>query len=291
VTSRSAAGDDGTDVTPKELQAAVRADFEHYLQEMLPGVVDSVGVLRSDSPDVWSAGDKTMSVSELAEMLEAQIATASGPAEWGFRPEGLRWNLFAAAWRTTIRRQIRAVLELLRVGLLVELLPNARAAIEHAALLRALGDAVEASAQDSVRGMLSALERLDDVSGRSFAELLSAAQGSPVGEPSISRKQRAWSGDVKALFERVENGAHLYVLYRWLSASTHAGSGSAMPYLQRVMIEGVVTKEPVNPPLAEVLAALSWSCWTADEVIDQLLQEPALVAEQREAMARYGFDG
>jgi hypothetical protein len=262
-----------------------------------------VGALRSDTPDVWSAGEKTMSVSELAEMLEAQIATASGPSEWGFRPEGLRWNLFAAAWRTTIRRQIRAVLELLRVGLLVELLPNARAAIEHAALLRALGDAVadgegdafinavEASAQDSGRGLLSALERLDAVSGRTFAELLGAARSSPVGGPSISRKQRAWSGDAKALFERVENGEHLYVLYRWLSASTHAGLGSAMPYLQRVMIEGFVTKEPVNPPLAEVLAALSWSCWTADEVIDRLLQEPALVAEQQEEMARFGFDG
>lgn len=64
-----------------------------------------------------------------------------------------------------------------------------------------------------------------------------------------------------------------------------------MPYLQRVMHQGFVTKEPVDPALAELLAALSWSCWTADEVIDQLLKEPALIAEQREVMARFGFEG
>jgi hypothetical protein len=63
-----------------------------------------------------------------------------------------------------------------------------------------------------------------------------------------------------------------------------------MPYLQRIMIDGFVTKEPVDPPIADVLAALSWACWTADEVIDGLLLRPAWVAEQREVMARFGVD-
>lgn len=215
--SQSADGKDESGPTPEEVRAAVRAEFEQYLQDTLRGAADPLNdLLQRDTPDVWSSGDKSMSAAELADMLEAQIATASGPAEWNFRPEGFRWNLFAAAWRMTVRRHIKAVLELRRLGLLVELLPNARSAIEHAVLLRALGDAVaegegdafidavEASAQDSARGMLSALERLDDATGSAFAELLSAARDSPSGQASMSRKQRAWSGDARALFERVE---------------------------------------------------------------------------------------
>lgn len=282
----------------EEFQAAYR----DWLCQVLPGAGDQLSDSFTAAPDVLPMGDKQWGVGDLRQLLSAQLGAPQASASLPLRPASAAHGLLAAAWRMTVRRQVKAVLALLDADLTVELLANARIALEHAALLRALGDAehegqtaafvaaVEASAQGHARGLLTSLEDLDQVSGGSAQELLQAVRVSPLNEPPPRRPDREWNGEVAALFARIDSGEYLYALYKWQSQVTHAGITSAMPYLRPLFTDGRLSGQLVPWPLADTLGALSWACWTADTVLDQFLATSSLADQHRQVFKRFGID-
>lgn len=284
-----------------ESAAATQALFMTWLADALPGTNHAEQLMSSDRSDQITVDGRTFTADELAAVLATQVQVGVDTPRFDFTGSSPGVYLPVFAWRMTVHRQVRAVLALREADLPVEMMVNARVALEHAVLLRAVGDAEQAGAaqdfmasvtaanQQNSRTMLKALTRLDAATGSEYSALLAAIESSPLNEPPPKASGRTWNGQVSDLFRRVAGGERFYPTYRALSEVAHAGVGSAQPFLQRLITEGCVSRHPVPPPAADIFVALVWALCTADDVLQIFLTKGTVNDEQTAALAKFGL--
>lgn len=138
---------------------------------------------------------------------------------------------------------------------------------------------------------LKYLDELDQAAGGEHRNLVAAARSQQMANPVPRDTSRPQTREVKAVFEAVPNGLNFYNVYRRLSDSTHAGLGSAIPFLAPAQRSGgPLTAEPELDYWAEYAALLSWSCWAADDAMLRFLEDGADLADRQvELLARIGI--
>ena len=106
-----------------------------------------------------------------------------------------------------------------------------------------------------------------------------------MANPVPRDKSRPQRREVKAVFEGVPHGLDLYNMYKRLSESTHAGLGSAVPYLAPAQRSGrSLAAEPELDYWAEYSALLTWSCWAAEDAMLRFLEDGKDLAERQVAL-------
>lgn len=258
----------------------------------------------SQPSDAIELGGRRVDAGQLLAVLREQVKLQQAGQVQG-RAEVARCGFVANAWRQVVYRQVRAVLVLSDAGLITEAQPNARAALEHAAMIQAF-----AQSQAAGNGMvfLSALDvmhrnrdkksverlgKLDAGADSEHADLVKAAsQWLDQSAKDAERKHKRGAGPrpnvgtVRALFDGLPGGGHaFYGVYGRLSKGTHAGLTSAMPYL-RARELGL---EPIPVRWAEPLLVLSWACWAADDAMDEFVVSPGLAVRHEALTQPLGF--
>jgi hypothetical protein len=157
------------------------------------------------------------------------------------------------------------------------------------ALLQQLG--MDASRR--VGQQMDYLAAVDASSGGTHSGLISAAR--ETFENLVPGRKSGRT--IRAMFDQLPGlpggGAHLYGIYSRLSEnSTHAGFGSAGPYLVAALRGGhAEPADPVAVPWAETAMLLCYSCWAAEQAMLLFLEHGGadLAARQDELMTRLGF--
>ena len=272
-------------------------------QEFLASLSPELAALHSNPPeDVFDLGSgRSVTVAELFTVLSEQVAVPLRTVGRSTREDRGGPALLAGAWRHATFGQARAVLALRAARLLVEAQANARACFEHAVMLRRLALAAddgqleplieEIAYRAQQRGVkqLNYLEELDDANGGTHAALLHAARTRLEADQVPPDKSRPQTRTVKAVFDGVSHGRHLYDVYSRLSEHTHASLASATPYLD-LRTASTALPEPQPVAWAETAALLCWSCWAAEDGMLRFLHDGADLAERQVALlARIGL--
>ena len=117
---------------------------------------------------------------------------------------------------------------------------------------------------------LDSLDRLDADKGGTNRSLLDAARENQeiLMPPGQLRR-------IRDMFDRVSPVGALYSVYSRLSeGSTHAGLGSAAPYLESAVRAGTaVPAAPDAVPWAETAALLCWSCCAAEDAMLRFIED------------------
>lgn len=274
--------------------------WRDYLASLSPGLA----ALHQNPPeDVFDLGDgRSVTVDELFTVLAEQVAAVpAGTGRRSTREDRGGAAQLAGAWRHATFGQARAVLALRAAGLLVEAQANARACFEHAVMLRRLALAADDGQLESLmeeiayqaqqRGVkqLEYLVELDEANGGTHRALLQAARAQLEANNVPPDKSRPQTRTVKAVFDGVPHGRHLYDVHSRLSEHTHANLASATPYLD-LRTPSVVLAEPQPVAWAETAALLCWSCWAAEDGMVRFLNDGAdLAARQAALLARIGL--
>jgi hypothetical protein len=244
-------------------------------QVFLSSLSPELAALHEHPPDdvLELAGGRTVDVAAIFAVLVEQLTTPVRVGPRAVRSDRGSSAQLAASWRHNLFRQVHAVVLLRKAGLLNEARPNARTCLEHAIALRRLalaaGDGqlgplteeITYQAQQRQLDELKYLDELDQAAGGVNRHLVTAAREQLMANPVPHDKSRPQMRIVKAVFEGVPHGLHLYDIYKRLSESTHAGLGSADPYLAPAQRSGgLLSAEPELEYWAEYAALLSWSC-------------------------------
>lgn len=275
--------------------------WQHFLASLPP----ELAALHESPPDdvLQLADGRTIGVAEIFAVLVEQLTTQVRVGPRPVRSDRGNAALLAASWRHNVFRQVRAVVVLRNAGLLVEARPNARTCLEHAIFLRRLalaadddqlGPLMEEMAYQAQKHQLDELrylDELDQAGGGGNRDLVAAARNQQMVNPVPRDTSRPQTREVKAMFQGVPNGLHLYNAYKRLSDSTHAGLGSAIPYLAPAQRSGgLLAAEPELDYWAEYAALLSWSCWAAEDAMLRFLEDGRdLVERQVALLARIGI--
>ena len=170
------------------------------------------------------------------------------------------------------------MLALLDVGFQVEPQAKARVCIEHAVALEELALAADSGELEALlermagdvgrrQGwQLDSLDRLDADKGGTSRSLLDAARENQeiLMPPGQLRR-------IRDMFDRVSPVGALYNVYSRLSeGSTHAGLGSAAPYLESAVRAGTA---PDAAPWAETAALLCWSCCATEDAMLRFIED------------------
>jgi hypothetical protein len=287
-------------------QAWPRAESRAELPEPLAALLSEDDA--APPRDVVELGRGHVSQEQLLAVLREQVQLQKAGHMQG--PVAVaRCGAVANAWRQVVYRQVQAVLVCFDTGLSAEARPNARAALEHAAMLQAFakaqadGDgmeflrALDAMHRNWAKESVSRLGKLDAGAGGQHADLVEAASqwlDQTAGQAKRERAKRQKNatgprpnvGKVRALFDGLPGGGHVfYGVYGKLSEGTHAGLTSAMPYLSAKELG--LKRIPV--PWAEALLTLSWACWAADDAMDEFLISPRLAVRHEVLTDPLGF--
>jgi hypothetical protein len=297
--------DDSED--PLDVAASVReelrAQVQRWLQEAAPELATMTDwIVTGAQADTYPLGERDVGVDELVEVLQAQIEVFESHSRLAVAEGGAPAAQLAAAWRAVVYRQVRCVLVLMEAGLGNEALANARTALEHAVLLTVVDEArgagtlerlltdVRAAGEDQADSHLHLLDKINTTNGTAYGEVLASTRRLVVDPARPHRRRdRDWDGSPSALFGRLTGVEAAYSLYRQWSNTTHAGAGSAMPYLVHLATRGSISRVPQPLPLAELLATLVWCCSKADSALDGFLVIPSLGAAQAEVLRRIGI--
>lgn len=253
----------------------------------LAALVDQ-GLTRAAEETATVAG-RTLTVLELLKLLSEQTSLFDSGEPLRLTSGHTPAGLLVSAWRAIVHRQTKAAMLLVRQEYPHEALTNARTALEHAALLaaadraRRAGEltqfvaAVNKAGHDQAERHLKILIGLDQESGGEHRAALQDAKDVLLDvKPTVSGK-RWWDGEPGTLFKTLPDGGVIaYSFYKVCSENTHAGSGSAMPYLAPTAIGGPVIQEPIALHTAEMLAMLTWCLVQADITMDGFIVEPHL---------------
>lgn len=272
-------------------------------REFIASLPPELAALHENPPeDVFDFDNgRSVTVAELFKVLSEQVAVPPGLVRRSTREDRAGPALLAGAWRHATFRQARAVLALRAASLLAEAQVNARACFEHAVMLRRLALAADDGQLETLieeiayraqqRGVkqLDYLEELDDANGAPHGGLLQAARARLEADRVPPDKSRPQTRTVKAVFDSVPHGRHLYDVYSRLSEHTHASLNSAAPYLN-LRTDSVALAEPQPVAWAETAALLCWSCWAAEDAMVRFLYDGAdLAGRQAALLARVGL--
>lgn len=250
--------------------------------------------------DDMPVGDRTIPRAEFLSVLADQVSNAPDDGRRPIRPDRIGAGMLAAARRLIVFGQAQAVVKLLDAGFEVEAQANARVCFEHAVALQELALAADADKLDAAMGQLAGdagrhqkrqldhLDQVDSATGHTYRSLLDAARA----EHELWLRPADYSGrQIKDMFENVSPGGALYSAYSRMSEASHAGLGSAVPYLQTELRAGSDTPAPPDEvPWAETAALLCWSCCAAEVAMLSFLTDGADRATQQvELLARVGL--
>lgn len=282
-------------VDPLAVRDEVTRQMLGWLDDKLAGR-ESTGALRSlVDQGMGKAGDqtaqvagKTLTISELLDLLAQQTALfdTAGPLALagGRTPAGL----LVSAWRAVVFRQTRAATALVTQGLAQEALANARAALEHGALLAAADRArcagqleafvaaVNDAGADQAERHLKILYGLNDQEGGKYRAALKELASIVTEVERPAAKKRWWDGEPGTLFKILPDGYTVYSLYKVCSEATHAAVGSAMAYLGPAATGGPILSSPIPLHTAEMLSMLTWCLAQADVTMDGFIEQPRL---------------
>lgn len=192
--------------------------------------------------------------------------------------------LLCGAWWSVVHRQARAARVLVQHGHRSEAEPNVRVALEHAVLLQV----VAAQAAAGRPALMEALVQSAYQQQGRFLVDLGAATGtsrSPDEQGLFEAAQNllgelrdpepvdewGWIRHVQQQCRQLSDGDRLYVWYRMLSTETHAGLGTALPYLSRMLRGETPKREPLAAAFAEHVGLLCWSSVAATRALDQIV--------------------
>jgi hypothetical protein len=277
--------------------------WESYLSSLPP----ELRALYDGSPPddaMVVAGGQSVHVVEFLTVLAEQVSTPSDAAQRRIRHDRQGAGMLAEAWHHIVFGQARAVLTLVGAALQMEAQANARVCFEHAVALQelavaadngeleALLEQVVEEARKRQTRQLDYLDAVDASTGGTHRSMLDAVRRDHETWLQHDRSRRRPSPRIKAMFEQVSPGGHLHSVYGRLSeSSTHAGLGSAAPYLGRALRVGAAV--PATPEVvdwAETAAMLCWSCWAADDAMRRLLEGGTDRADRHvEPLARVGL--
>lgn len=295
----------GHPVDPLAVREEVTRQMLGWLEDKLAGhggtgalkalVDQGMGMAGGQTAEV--AG-KTLTIPELLDLLTQQTALfdTAGPLRLagGRTPAGLLVN----AWRAVVFRQTRAATALVTQDLAQEALANARAALEHGALLAAADRArcagqleafvaaVNDAGVDQAERHLTILNGLNDQEGGEHRAALKELASVVTEVKRPAAKKRWWDGEPGTLFKTLPDGYTAYSFYKVCSEATHAAAGSAMAYLGPAAIGGPIISTPIALHTAEMLAMLTWCLAQADVTMDGFIEQPRL---QRHHLALFGL--
>lgn len=250
--------------------------------------------------DDMSVGDRAVPRRAFLDVLAEQVASAREDESAPLQTDRIGAGMVAAAWRQIVFGQARAVVRLLDLGFEVEAQVNARACFEHAIALQGLAVAAEAGTLDAALTQLAGdagrysarqldeLDRIDAATGDTYRSLLDAARKdheSQLRPPGYKGRQ------IKDMFAIVSPDGALYSAYSRMSEASHAGLGSATPFLITALRSGSSTPGAVaQVAWAETAALLCWSCCAAEVAMLQFSTDGATRASRQiELLERVGL--
>lgn len=247
--------------------------------------IDDFGILMKEAQDSSITSIPAPELTGLLDELWSLFSQIKLPASG--RSTGL--DLTASAWLGIAYRQAHAVAVLAKGDLLDTAVANARSAFEHAIYLSLIADGRDyAAVLDALEGKLHktwrhAIHDLEDVEAvmLPYIENLEAKINVP--------HDMSWVRSVEHVCNRLRTGDNVYRHYRMLSAFTHAGLGSTIPYLYNAPKSDGRPTAPLPVFDQTILSIAVGSCIWAGWSIDQLFQREMFGPSVAKAAERLGY--